>query len=155
MCCLSSITYAQKQPMESSLLIGYQKYVQGYLNVGYSAFFEQESMYGVTRRTRLNVSALANPAWSLYGLQFGVSHSYVFSGGMNVNIIRNIPIWRSWVANFNPNIGIDIWFFSLQAGYNFNLSLQPELAPPPPPLGRWNLTANFYIPFKKNQRMYR
>ena len=152
---LTSALYGQRKEMESGLLLGYERYTFGFVNVGYSALFEHESLYRFTRRSRFAASALFNPGRSLYGLQVGGSYSYLFSAGMHLNIIKNIPLWRSWQVNINPRVGLDFWWASLEVGYNFQVELQPPLTPPAPPLGRFNLTANIYWPLKRNKRMYR
>ena len=152
---LVHFTDAQRKEMESGLLIGYERYTFGFANIGYSAIFEHESLYRFTRRSRFAASTLFNPTRSLYGLQIGGSYSYLFSAGMHINIIKNIPLWRSWMVNINPRVGLDFWWASLEVGYNFQVELQPPLTPPSPPLGRFNFTANIYWPLKRNKRMYR
>lgn len=151
---------AQRKPMEPSLLVGYQRYFQdstmGFLNIGYSGFFEHESLYHFTKRSRFSASALVNPWTNVYGLQVGGSYSYVATGGVNMNIMRQVPLSdRLWRINVNPFVGIDIWFLSFHIGYNLQIELQPPLAPEPPPLGKLNYTVNAYLPLKRNKRMYR
>jgi hypothetical protein len=168
--------YAQRKPMEPSLILGYQRYFKGtstitdsfgnevpfpvpyagFLNIGYSGFFELESNYAFTRRARFNASALINPFRNMYGLQMGGSYSYVLAGGFKANVIRQIPFMeRTWMVNLTPQIGLDIWFMSFMMGYNLQLELSPYNAPPPPPLGRITYELNIYWPLKRNKRMYR
>lgn len=168
--------FAQRLPMEPSLIVGYQHFFKGnmeltdtlgnpytvdvaprgFLNLGYSAFFEKESNYAFTRRVRFNASALLNPFQKQYGLQLGGSYSYVIAGGFNVNVIRQIPlVERTWMINLTPQVGIDIWFMSFMIGYNLQAYLQPFNAPPPPPLSKWTYTLNAYWPLKRNKKMYR
>ncbi|MFY0675396.1 MAG: hypothetical protein JXQ87_18515 [Bacteroidia bacterium] len=168
--------YAQRKPMEPSLIVGYQRFMKGtsnitdslgnevtinvasagFFNIGYSGFFELESNYAFTRRARFNASALLNPVRSQYGLQVGGSYSYVLAGGFKANIIREFPlVERTWMVNLTPQIGLDIWFMSFMMGYNLQLELSPFNAPPPPPLGRLTYELNIYWPLKRNKRMYR
>lgn len=151
---------AQRKPMESSLLVGYQRYFldssMGFLNIGYTGFFEHESLYHFTKRSRFNASALINPFTNTYGLQVGGSYSYVATGGVNMNVLRTVPLSdRLWRVNINPFVGIDIWFLSFHIGYNLQLELQPPLTPEPPPLSKFSYTINAYWPLKRNKQMYR
>ncbi|MBI1183537.1 hypothetical protein GC194_04665 [bacterium] len=159
---LAQVGLAQRKPMESSLLLGYQKYFgnalsnTGFLNLGYTAFFEHESMYHYTRRSRFAASALLNPFSNLYGLQIGGSFSYVIAAGFNANVIRQVPlVERTWQANLNPFVGLDFWFMSFHVGYNFQAELHPPLSPAPPAISRLNYTLNIYWPLKRNKKMYR
>ena len=151
---------AQRKPMESALLIGYQRYFNdssmGFLNLGYSGFFEHESLYHFTKRSRFNASALINPFTNVYSLQVGGSYSYVATGGVNMNLMRQLPLGdRLWRINVNPFVGIDIWVFSFHIGYNLQIELQYPGAPDPPPLGKLNYSLNAYWPLKRNKNMYR
>ena len=166
--------YAQRKPMEPSLILGYQRYMKGtstitdslgnevainvpftgFLNIGYTGFFEFESNYAFTKQARFNASALLNPVKSQYGLQVGGSYSYVLAGGFKANVIREFPLAeRTWMANLTPQVGIDIWFMSFMMGYNMQLELSPFNAPPP--LGRFTYELNIYWPLKRNKIMYR
>lgn len=151
--------FSQRKPMESSLLLGYQRYFigvpLGFGNIGYTAFFENESLYRFTTRSRFSSNLLFNPKVSLYGLNVSASYSYVLAGGLNMTMIRQFPIVQSWRLMINPFVGLDFWFVSLHVGYNLQVELHPPLSPPPPPIARLNYTLNFYIPIKKNKRMYR
>lgn len=146
-------------PMESALLIGYSHYFMNipthFVNLGYSGFFEHESLSANTRRSRFNANLLLAPWQSLYGIQVGGSYSYVGAIGAQVNMIRVMPFTRSWRANISPFVGLDFWFASIQLGYNLQIELQPPLTPPPPPIGRLHLNINIYWPINRNKRMYR
>lgn len=157
---LVQFSNAQRKPMESGLLIGYQKYFPvyplGMFQVGYTGFFEHEGLTHFTRRTRFTANAMFNPMRKLYGLQVGGSYSYLFAAGFNLNVIRQVPlVERTWQANLNPFVGLDFWVFSFHVGYNFQIELNPPLAAPPPPMGRLNFTLNAYFPINRNKRMYR
>lgn len=153
-------SHAQRKPMESSLLIGYQKYFPvyplGMFQLGYTGFFEHESLTHFTRRSRFTANTMINPIRNMYGIQVGGSYSYLFAAGFNFNLIREFPlVERTWQGNLNPFVGLDFWFFSFHVGYNIQLELNPPLASPPPPIGRLNFTLNLYIPLKRNKGMYR
>lgn len=151
---------AQRKPMESSLLVGYQKYFPvyplGMFQLGYTGFFEHEGLTHFTRRTRFTANAMFNPMRSMYGLQVGGSYSYLFAAGFNFNLMREFPlVERTWLGNLNPFVGLDFWFFSFHVGYNVQIELNPPLAAPPPSVGRLNFTLNAYIPLRRNKSMYR
>ncbi|MBI3141276.1 MAG: hypothetical protein HYZ16_00460 [Bacteroidetes bacterium] len=153
---------AQKPPGEPSLLLGYQRYFRdvlgpvGFANLGYTRFFEHGSLYRFNRYSRFAASALINPVRSLYGLQISGSYSYIITGGVHVNVIRQVPfIVRTWQGNIEPFLGIDIWFLSFHIGYNLQVELHPPLTPPPPAIGRISYTLNAYWPLKRNKSMYR
>jgi hypothetical protein len=154
--------FAQKPPGEPSLLLGYQRYFRdvlgpvGFANLGYTRFFEHGSLYRFNRYSRFAASALINPVRSLYGLQISGSYSYIITGGVHVNVIRQVPfIVRTWQGNIEPFLGIDIWFLSFHIGYNLQVELHPPLTPPPPAIGRISYTLNAYWPLKRNKSMYR
>ena len=145
--------------MESSLLLGYERYFlgvpAGFGRIGYTAFFESESLYRFTRRARFFASAMVNTKRALYGFEFGGSYSYVVTGGVKMAMVRNLPLTQTWRFLVNPFIGIDIWFASLHIGYNLQAESKPRLALPPPAVGRLSYSINVYIPLRKNKEMYR
>ncbi|MGB0429066.1 MAG: hypothetical protein ACPGLV_01240, partial [Bacteroidia bacterium] len=168
----ASQLYAQRKPMEPSLTIGYQRFMTGttrftdslgekqtgvrvdaftgFLNLGYTGFYELESNYRFTHRARFNASALINPFKNMYGLQLGGTYSYVLAGGFKANMIRTLPLSdQLWMVNLTPQVGIDIWFMSFMMGYAFQINN----APPSPQLSRLSYELNIYWPLKRNKRM--
>ncbi|MCB0736348.1 MAG: hypothetical protein KDC92_02460 [Bacteroidetes bacterium] len=154
-----SISEAQKLPNESSISLGYERFMfgepKGFASLGYTALFESESIYRFTHRARFFSNVLLNFNQDLYGIQAGGSYSYFFAGGAKLGMIRTLPNDTSWRFIVNPFVGVDFWIGSLTIGYNLQAESKPRNAAPLSPLGHWNYQINFYIPIKPNRKIYR